>query len=145
MDTARRDPFASMGYEIFKAHIRSDALEIGVHRLGELTFIKCAAALLAQQLQRIGKIWIAEDVTHLWGGAVGEPNGGRVIELFDQRLLLLKGGEVAPEVVGNHRRNRKPLPGVAHRRRQHVGHRQFTEALMGGEPSIDRSRNGHRQ
>ena len=122
MHAARGDPLALMGCEIFKAHICADALEVGVHHLGKLTLVKRRAALLAQQFQRVGEIWVAKHVTRLWGSAVGEPNGGRIIELFDQRFLLLKGREIALEVVGNDRRNRKTLPGIAHRWRQHVRH-----------------------
>ena len=46
------NPFALMGYKIFKAHIRANALEVGVHHLGKLTLIKNRAALFAQHYRR---------------------------------------------------------------------------------------------
>ena len=117
------DPFALVGYQIFKTHIGADTSKVGIHRLGEVALVKRRAALLAKQLQRVGKISVAKDFTRLRACAVWEPNGGRVIELFDERFLLLKRSKVAPKVVSNDRRDRKTLTGVAHRRRQHVGHR----------------------
>ena len=68
-----------MGYQIRKAHVRADPPEVGVHHLGKLTLVKRGAALLTQQLQGVGKIRVAKDVTRLRGCTVGEPNGGGVI------------------------------------------------------------------
>ena len=46
MNPTRCNPLTLVGCEILKAHIRTDALEIGIHRLSELTLIERRAASL---------------------------------------------------------------------------------------------------
>ena len=48
MNATRCHPLTLVGGEILKAHIRTDVLEIGIHRLSELTLIERRAALLTQ-------------------------------------------------------------------------------------------------
>jgi hypothetical protein len=134
-----------VGYQIFKTHIGADTSKVGIHRLGEVALVKRRAALLAQQLQRVGKIWIAKDVTRPRGCAVGEPNGGGVLELLDERFLLLKRSKVAPKVIGNDRRNREsPLGRSAPSAPDTSDIGSLPNRSWAGEPAVHGPRHGHR-
>ena len=142
--TGRLDPLAVMGGEIFAGEGTALSLEIVHHDIGERTIVIGVTPLAGDGLERIGKVGVAENLTSLGGGAVGEPDLARIGEI---EFILASGvGLERPvEIHADDRGDGVAFAGIPYGRCKVIGHRTLAEPLVHGKPRINRARNGNRQ
>ena len=96
VDRERRHPFAVMRREILVAQIAADALEISVDRVRDLAFVERVAAALGDQRISVREIGIAEDFAFFRRVTARRIGRARVVEFFDQALVLLEQAPCCP-------------------------------------------------
>jgi len=69
----------------------------------------------------------------------------RVVEFFDQALVLLERGHVAFPVDADELRHRPAIRRIMDCRREHVLHWQLAELVVHREPRVYGARHGDRQ